>query len=187
MVANKALDLATIEDLRVARVWAEEVVADRPTRLRTEPRVDRVVEEADLRLVDDPIRNESADRMLEHVLRVEPMHLVLRRDRGAVLDEMMIEKRHANLQRVRHRCPVEVMEHVVDEAELAIEVERIRKYPASYVAEALPRDALAGSAVALRQFTCDEPRAEVAAQPAACREQALDWIGGAQGLSRAAE
>ena len=64
-----------VDDLRVARVRAEQVVGDRAARLRAEPVVDRGVEEADLRLVDDPVRDEAARGVLEHVLRLEAPHL----------------------------------------------------------------------------------------------------------------
>ena len=48
-------------------------------------------------------------------------------DRGAELDELVVEERDADLERVRHRGAVEVVEHVVDERELAVEVERRRQ------------------------------------------------------------
>ena len=42
----------------------------------------------------------------------------------AELDELVVEERHADLERARHRGAVEVGEHVVDEAEPRVEVER---------------------------------------------------------------
>ena len=51
-------------------------------------------------------------------------HLELRRNAGAELDQLVVEERHAHLERVRHRGAVEVVEHVVDQPELCIDVER---------------------------------------------------------------
>jgi len=42
----------------------------------------------------------------------------------AELDKAIVEERDANLERVRHRGAVEVVEHVVDEVELTVEHER---------------------------------------------------------------
>ena len=51
-------------------------------------------------------------------------------DDGIVLqscDELVVEERHAHLERMRHRGAVEVVEHVVDEPELGVENERGRE------------------------------------------------------------
>ena len=60
-------------------------------------------------------------------------HLVPRRNAGRELDQMMVEKRHPNLERVRHGSTVEVMVHVVRKRELRVQeqglAQRIRREP----------------------------------------------------------
>ena len=52
---------------------------------RAKPTVHDRVEETDLRLVDDGVGDEAANRSLEHMLRVEPPDLVSRRNGGTGL------------------------------------------------------------------------------------------------------
>ena len=65
------------------------------------------------------VGHDAARGLLEHVLRRQPAHLQLGRDRRAQLDEPVIEERARDLERVRHRRAVEVVEHVVDERRAA--------------------------------------------------------------------
>ena len=111
---DELLHLAAVEHLRIARVRAEKVVADRAPRLRLEPRVDGPVEEPDLALVDDAVRDEPAGAVLQDVLRVEPAHLVARGNRRAELDQVMVEKRDAHLKTCRHTCPVNLNKYIVN-------------------------------------------------------------------------
>ena len=114
--------------------------------------------------------------VLQHVLRVQSPDLEPRRDRRAELDDVVVEERDAHLERVRHRRAVEVVEHVVDEPELGVEVERRRERIVRDGAEALvqdPRRARPSSAASgPRTSSFREPVAEVAAH----REQALGGI-----------
>ena len=48
---------------------------------------------------------------------------------------MVVEKRHAHLERVGHRGTVEVVEHVVDKPELGVEIERRRQGIVGHAAE----------------------------------------------------
>ena len=63
--------------------------------------------------------HEAARGVAEDVLRLEAANLQLGRHRGAELDDVVVEERHAHLERVRHRGAVEVVEHVVREARAA--------------------------------------------------------------------
>ncbi len=85
--------------------------------------------------------HEAARGALQEVLRVQPPHLQVRRDRRAVLDDLVVEERHAHLERVRHRHPVEVVEHVVRQGELRVDEERrreriVRRSPSAIAATA---------------------------------------------------
>ena len=80
-----------------------------------------------LRLVDDPVGDQAARDLLEEVLGRAAVDLERGRDRGCKLDDLVVEKRHPHLERVRHRYAVGVVEHVVDEPELRVEEERRRR------------------------------------------------------------
>ena len=47
--------------------------------------------------------------------------LQIARDRRRELDELVVEERHSDLEGVRHRRSVEVVQHVVREGELGVE------------------------------------------------------------------
>ena len=180
-----------VEHLGVARVGPEQVVGDRAARLRAEPAVDGGVEEADLRLVDDPVGDEASRRVLEHVLRLEvasaPVHLEVRRHRGAQLDEVVIEEWHPHLERVRHRGAIEVVEHVVGEPELAVEEERRRQRRVREVAEPVGDRAQRSVPVELRERAAYELLPHVAGEGAAHREQPLGSSGRSERGDRPAQ
>src|SRR4051794_36684183 len=124
---NERLYSVAVEELRVMRVGTEQVVAHDAAGLGLEPAVDSRTEEADLRLVDDPVRDQTPHGSLEDVLAgLQTTNLVLGRNRRRILDDLVVEERHPNFERVRHRTAVEVMDHVVDEGELPVQVERCR-------------------------------------------------------------
>ena len=99
----------------------------------------------------------------------------MRRDRRAVLDDAVVEERDAHFERVRHRHPVEVVEHVVGECELRVDdrASPAADGPGPQSAIAAPRG---GSAVVLGKRAAIEgtPRSRVDAS--AHREQALGRI-----------
>ena len=66
---HERLESATVDELVDARTRVEQILGDRSVRLRAQPALDRPIEEADLRLVDDPVGHEAARRDLEDVLR----------------------------------------------------------------------------------------------------------------------
>ena len=99
----------------------------------------------------------------------------------------MIEERDAHLERVRHRGPVEVVEHVVDEPELRVEVERARKRLVRSVRGHLPDGALRRFAVELGERAAHELRAEGVVEVAARREQARGRVGSRHRTQRALE
>src|SRR5438094_2125137 len=112
-----------VEELRAARAGREQVRRNRLRYLRGEPPVERAVEEPDLALVDDLVGQQAARRLLEQVLGAETADLEVGRDAGAVLDDLVVEEGDAHLERAGHRGAIEVLEHVVDERESAVEVE----------------------------------------------------------------
>ena len=77
-----------------------------------------------LRFVEHEVRHVAARGEPQHVLALEPAHLVPRRDARAQLDQLVVEERHAHLERAGHRGAVEVGEHVVHQAEPRVQVER---------------------------------------------------------------
>ena len=86
--------------------------------------VDGAAEETDLRPVEHHVGDDSPGGLAEEVLRVRLAASGSTGNLGAELDDVVVEERDADLERVRHRRPVEVVEHVVDEAELAVQHER---------------------------------------------------------------
>jgi hypothetical protein len=116
-------DLLPRHELRVARARVEQDVAHHAADLTLEPTVDRPAEKPHLRPVDDVVRNAPARDRTEDVLCLVPAQLEPRRHARAELDDPMIEVRDAHLQRMGHRRPIDVMEHVVGEAELGVEHE----------------------------------------------------------------
>ena len=127
---RSALDRGLVEELGVARARAEQVRRDRrPSSAAAARRRWRLRKNPSLRL--SMIRSGTIPRAAcfsrYFVCRPRP-DLEVGRDRRAVLDDVVVEERDAHLERVRHRRPVEVVEHVVDERELA---RRCRALPAS--------------------------------------------------------
>ena len=84
------------------------------------------MKEADLTLVYHPIGNKPARGFSEDVLGAETMYLETGRNASAQLDELVVEEGNTDLERVRHRRSIEVVQHVVDEAQLRVDVERLR-------------------------------------------------------------
>ena len=72
------------------------------------------MEEADLRLVDHEVGDEPSRCLAQEEFRRAVAELEIRRIRRHVFDEMMVEERHAYLERVRHGGAVEVVQHVVE-------------------------------------------------------------------------
>ena len=84
----------------------------------------------------------------EHVLALEPAHLVAGRDARAELHELVVEERHAHLERAGHRGAVEVGEHVVDQAEPRVQVERgLERRGAGGAGQAAAQHGLGGAGV----------------------------------------
>ncbi len=133
-----------LEDLREGRVGSKQVVLDHSLRLAVEPAADGVAEEPDLLLLDDPTRNQVASCDTQQMLPRQPFHLEAVRHRCAELDDLVIEERHPHLERVRHRRPVEVVEHVVHESQLLEEEQRRRKWVAVAPAESFRHDLAPG-------------------------------------------
>jgi len=63
----------------------------------------------------------------------------------------MVEERHAHLERVRHRRAVEVMDHVVDQSELPVDVQRRRQRVVGKAVHAGAHGAMRCATVELRE------------------------------------
>ncbi len=92
-----------------------------------EPLTNRMVEESHLSFLDDLMRDQVTGCDAKEMLPCQPVHLQSVRYGCAEFNDMMIEERNAYLQRVRHRCSVEVMQHVVDKSELLMKKEGRRE------------------------------------------------------------
>ena len=97
--ADERLERMAVDELVHAGSRVEQVVGDRALGLRAQPSFHGAIEEADLRLVDDAVGDQPGRCDLQHVLAPsEAVELVCRRDRGAQLDELMVEERHPHLE-----------------------------------------------------------------------------------------
>ena len=88
---------------------------------------DGTAEEADLRPVENGLRNEPTGGRPQNRLGRAAGQLERDRHSRTQLDEAVVEKRDAHLEGARHRGPIEVVEHVVDEAQLRVQDERARQ------------------------------------------------------------
>ena len=102
---------------------------------------------------------------------LRPPDLEAARDRGAELDELVVEERHPHLERMRHRGAVEVVEHVVDERELRVEIQRLRERIAVEPGgEGVDRTKCRG-AVERRALTNQAPRCPGSTRPLIARSR----------------
>ena len=116
-----------VEIVRVRRLVREQELWNRAIHLGPEPPVCGVSEEADLRLVDHAVRNQTARHLLHDVLCGAPLHFQIRWDPCAELHDLVIQERDSHLERVSHGHVVEVVEKRVDERQSTVEVHRSRE------------------------------------------------------------
>src|SRR5262249_28005028 len=122
-------------ELGVAGAVVHEYLSDEAADLALEPVLHRAAEEPDLAAVELEVRNHTSPSGAQDTLRRAVAELQRGRHLRTQLDEAMVKIRHPDLERVRHRSPVEVVQHVVDEAELRIEEKRALDAAAFRVAE----------------------------------------------------
>ena len=120
---HEGADLRLVEKIREA-VALDDPVRERPGEAPLEPRSGRSPEERHLRAVDDLGGKPTATQLTENPLLLAEPDLRSVWEPRRPLDEDVVEIRHADLERDGHRHAVEVVEHVVDECELGVEVER---------------------------------------------------------------
>ena len=72
---NKGLDPRAIEEIGIGGIAIEQMVCGLACKCPLDPRLDRRIEEADLRLVDDRVGNDPARRLFEQPLRRPAMDL----------------------------------------------------------------------------------------------------------------
>ena len=112
--------------------------------------------------------------------------LCARRDARAELHQLVVEERHPHLERAGHRGAVEVGEHVVDQAEPRVQVERgLERRGAGRAGQAPAQHAPRRRRRARRARRRTGRRAG-RVHEAARREQAGDRIGGLQGVGEPA-
>ena len=179
VVGDHARDLAAVEQVRRS---ARRRRAGSPRRRRTHWARNHPetawLEEADLGLVDDLVGDVAAGRRLSRYLVTDARRTLSEaRDAGAELDDVVVEERHPDLERVRHRRAVEVVEHVVHQAELRVEVEASSGGPGR---RRPPRVRRACAAPRRRRGRPRAPRARLArsagAHVAVHREVAVDRV-----------
>ena len=125
--------------------------------------------------------------MAEQDLRLAAPDLEVRWDARTELDELVVEKRNAYLERMGHRRTVEVMQHQVGERQLGIEEERQRQRLARRDAvEPVADCASRGSSVDVGKRASKEPSASGVIEVAAHGEESLDRIPRHRGLARPA-
>ena len=102
------------------RARAEQHVAGHLAEVLAEPRVERHPE-PDLATIDDALGQVPAGHLLEHPLRLAPVHLHPRRQGERQLDQVVVEERRPQLDRGRHGHAVTPLEQVVGQPPLAVE------------------------------------------------------------------
>ena len=132
-----------IEDLGVVRLRRQQVLGDRAAAWsRNQPSTDSAKKPI-LRLSMIRSGRSPRDARLSRYFVVSRRTLSPCGMPRAVLDHLVIEERHPNLQGVRHRGAVEVVEHVVDERQLRVDVQRRGKRRVREVPEPVGDDARA--------------------------------------------
>ena len=131
-----------------------------------------------LRLSSTNVGHVVASGEAQHVLALQPAHLVVGRDAGAQLHELVVEERHAHLERARHRGAVEVGEHVVHQAETGVQVERgLERRRAGRVGQPAAQQRLGGARVLGQRAAEQIGRSGPACTQPARGQQARDGVG----------
>ena len=125
---HQPLDVGRVEDSAPAAPLGEQQLAHEAPEPAPEPVPERH-REAVLRPVDDRVRQDPPHGLLEHVLRRAAAQVELRRDRRRELDQLVIEQRHASLDRVRHAHPVDLGEDVQRQVAFEVQVLQRREPP----------------------------------------------------------
>ena len=112
---NAGLEIAALQARR-----RQQRVGEQLAQVAAEPDAERHAE-ALLAPVEDVARQQRGRHFLQHVLAPAVLDLQRRRQRGRELDDLVVEQRHARLDRVRHAHAIDLRQHVLRQVGLGVE------------------------------------------------------------------